>query len=282
MKTRHKLGLATLGCLAACWLQVLTMSAASADIPHLPIMTAVSADPALTTLTVQGASLSGTAILTLAGYGNLQLTSQSDNVITALLPPGVQPGSYLLTLTLKNKLFGIAPLIEEFWVTLGEGGPQGPAGPAGAAGPMGAPGPAGVPGATGPAGPAGADGAPGPAGAQGAQGPTGAQGPAGPSGASAIVYASKLYQKHPACGSAGDVTTAATCTVVLSSCFLPQDIPFACAQQCTFRQTGTSQVCTQTDQTCNFLGCTDTCVAYETAACGDCDCSNQPIGSAIQ
>jgi hypothetical protein len=267
------------------------MSAARADSPRFPIMTSVSADPALTTLSVQGASLSGSAILTLAGYGNLQLTAQSDNLITALLPPGVQPGSYLLTLTLKNKLFGIVPLVEEFWVTLGAIGPQGPAGPAGAAGPMGAPGsagaagPAGHDGAQGPQGTKGdpgPQGAAGPTGAQGPQGPAGAQGPAGSPGTSSLVYGPKLYQKHAACGPAGDVTTAPTCTVVLSSCFLPQDIPYACAQQCTFRQTGTSQVCTQMGQTCNFLGCTDTCVAYGTTACGDCDCSNQPIGSAIQ
>ena len=68
---------------------------------------------------------------------------------------------------------------DEFWVTIGAVGPQGPAGATGAVGPQG---PAGVTGAQGPAGPIGPQGVTGATGPQGATGTTGASGATGMSG----------------------------------------------------------------------------------------------------
>lgn len=107
----------------------------------------------------------------------LVVTLATPTRIDALLPPGIAPGTYLLTLTSSKKdSNGDGPHGDEFWVTLGA---QGVAGPPGAPGPRGEPGAAGATGATGAT---GAIGPMGPAGPSGPAGATGPMGPAGPSG----------------------------------------------------------------------------------------------------
>jgi len=148
-----------IACLAiVCWMNVSWVSDARADNLLPPKVNAASADAALSTLTVKGANF-GTALpaLSLGGYGNLQVLSHADTLITARLPPGVLPGSYLLTLSVNNKT-------NESWVALGGTGPPGPIGPAGPQGAIG------LQGATGPTGAAGPAGPPGPSGALGLAG----------------------------------------------------------------------------------------------------------------
>jgi hypothetical protein len=88
------------------------------------------------------------------------------------LPPGVAPGTYLLTVARGRA----KTEYDKFAVSLGGAGPQGETGP---------PGPKGDPGDAGPQGPqgqVGPQGAAGPRGETGAQGAPGPQGPVGPSG----------------------------------------------------------------------------------------------------
>ena len=132
--------------------------AAGADTAPPPKISAASTDATASVLTVKGANFGAAPVVAFGAYGNLQLISRTDALITARLPAGVPPGSYLLTLTVNNKTV-------EFSVTVGSVGPAGPQGPTGPPGP------------TGPAGP---------------QGPAGAQGPAGPAGPPGEVTASEL------------------------------------------------------------------------------------------
>src|SRR2546428_3684141 len=89
---------------------------------------------------------------------SLTVLSSTDTRIDAMLPPGVSPGSYVLTVSRP----GNSPNdIDTFDITLGAVGPQGPKGDKG------------DPGAQGP---------PGAKGDKGDKGETGAQGPAGPAG----------------------------------------------------------------------------------------------------
>jgi cysteine-rich repeat protein len=109
-------------------------------------------------------------VVTLDG-SELMVLGFTEADITAQLPPGLAPGSYLLTVSrgsgnVKNDAFS---------VTIGAVGPTGPEGPQGEVGPQGDVGP---PGEQGPEGPQGPEGEQGPQGGQGPQGPT------GPSGAS--------------------------------------------------------------------------------------------------
>lgn len=145
-------------------------SHASASNDNDAVITEVRANAAGSALVVTGANLGGgTPKLTLGTLATpLAVTSASSTQIVAQLPAGVSPGSYLLTLTVGKRKDKSGDDEEargdEFWVTLGAAGSQGPAGATGAQGP---------------AGPAGATGPQGPAGPVGATGP---QGPAGPSG----------------------------------------------------------------------------------------------------
>ncbi|HET7871854.1 MAG TPA: tail fiber protein [Terriglobales bacterium] len=147
--------------------------------------------------------------------GLLQTVTMYTDTHLVILPSGISPGSYLLTV-INNSHRGNSDGVRRtawFYLTLGQGGngspgpagpqgpqgiqgPPGPAGPQGATGPAGAAGPAGPQGLTGPAGPAGAQGLTGPAGPAGAQGlpgptgPAGAQGlpgPTGPAGAQGLT-----------------------------------------------------------------------------------------------
>jgi hypothetical protein len=168
---------------------------ASADSSRDPVIIEVRANAANTVLQVTGANLSDrTPKLTLGAQARpLVITLLSPTRIDALLPAGISPGSYLLTLTTGKQKDGGNDSNEdrgdEFWVTLaaagaaGKDGATGPAGPAGPAGVTGATGAMGPQGLTGPVGPAGATGPQGSNGAAGPVGATGPQGPAGPAGA---------------------------------------------------------------------------------------------------
>jgi hypothetical protein len=144
-----------------------------------PVIAEVRSDDARASLSVIGTDLPTTLprlrLGTLAAP--LVVTLATPTRIDALLPAGIAPGSYLLTLTSgKKDSNGDGNHGDEFWVTLGAQGVAGPQGVAGAAGARGEPGPAGATGALGGIGPMG------PAGPSGPAGATGPVGPAGPSG----------------------------------------------------------------------------------------------------
>ena len=187
----------TLSGLAAIALVALSGAApsAGADSARDPVITEARANDANTILQVFGTDLSGGAPrLTLGTQAApLVVTLATSTRIEALLPPGVPPGTYLLTLTIgkyrdRKSSDSEGPRGDEFWVTLGAQGPSGPqgiAGPAGATGQQGLagpPGPAGPQGVAGATGPAGLQGPPGTAGAMGLQGPAGLPGAAGKEG----------------------------------------------------------------------------------------------------
>lgn len=134
---------------------------------HQPAITEVRAEEDL--LQIFGFEL-GTAAprVTMGGVGLLVMSATATHV-TARIPPGTAPGSYLLTLATGEG----ASKYDEFWVTLGAAGAQGPAGPAGPRGGIGPMGPQGIPGVAGPVGSTGAAGPTGPAGPQGETGPAG-------------------------------------------------------------------------------------------------------------
>ena len=171
-----------------------------------PVITEARANGANTILQVIGTSFSGgTPRLALGAQATpLIVTFFNATRIEALLPPGIEPGTYLLTLSVGKSKEKSGDSDDkrgdEFWVTLGAQGPAGPQGPAGLAGPAGATGQqglagpvgatglqgsagaAGKDGVIGPAGAPGKDGAIGPQGFPGKDGKEGAPGPAGPQG----------------------------------------------------------------------------------------------------
>jgi len=115
--------------------------------------------------------------LVLLAEEELVVLDSSPTQITAELPDGIAPGSYLLTVVRGPGSVGR----DIFEVTLGTAGPMGPTGPQGPTGPEGPLGPEGLVGPTGPVGPEGPTGPQGPTGPEGEVGP---QGPTGPSGSS--------------------------------------------------------------------------------------------------
>ena len=195
---------------------VFALPLAHADSPHATLITEARADTSSTTLTVLGSNLPTNARLTLGGIAApLVVKSASATRIEAALPPGIVPGSYLLTIGAIKSNGKVDDDGDAFWVALGAQGatgPQGPAGPAGATGatgqqglagpqgPAGAMGPQGPAGTMGPQGPMGATGPQGPVGATGPEGPTGAtgpQGPAGPAGGSSALASLDALQGIP-------------------------------------------------------------------------------------
>jgi hypothetical protein len=162
-----------------------------ADNAKNPVITEARTDAGNTLLHIIGANFSGgTPKLTLGNGGvPLAITLATPAQIDAVLPAGIPPGSYLLSLTISKS--GEDARSDEFWVTLGGAGSQGPAGPAGPQGPAGQtglPGPKGsdgingTNGAAGPAGPTGSIGPIGPIGPKGSDGINGTNGAAGPAG----------------------------------------------------------------------------------------------------
>ncbi|MBK8323993.1 MAG: collagen-like protein [Betaproteobacteria bacterium] len=183
--------------LAAAIALALSTAAIAAD----PVILEARADAAGVSITITGTDLDdGTPRLTLGGIVTpLVVTSASETRIVALLPPGLTPGSYLLSLSLSRGRGGGGGggggRGDEFWLTLGTAGPAGPVGATGAtgsAGPMGPAGPIGATGPAGPAGPVGATGATGSAGPMGPAGPVGAAGPAGPRGPGGVLIVNSL------------------------------------------------------------------------------------------
>jgi collagen triple helix repeat protein len=174
---------------------------------------------------------------------------------------------------------------DEYDLTVGAVGPQGPQGLAGSQGPQGVQGPAGPQGPQGDVGPAGSQGAVGPAGPQGPEGPTGPQGP--PRELAASIYAIP----ENSCGLApGTLTMTESCTYAAQCVTAVNQLPGPnCATGDTVHQPAVSseQVCgashTQTYQCglnevpyncnpylCNPYGCgifnTNTCwnTCYQT------------------
>lgn len=123
----------------------------------------------------------GSTLVFLAG-DELVTSAVTESQITAYLKPGTVAGDYLLTV--RNGKHGKhGKYSDNYALTIGGSGiqgPQGEPGPAGVIGPTGLPGTPGLPGVTGPAGPTGIAG---PAGTAGATGPVGSTGPAGVAGA---------------------------------------------------------------------------------------------------
>lgn len=175
-------GFRTIGALGAAALLAfapLANAASSRD----PVISEARANAAHTHLLVTGSDLPTTSPRLTLGIGTapLVVTLATPTRIEALLPAGIEPGTYLLWLTSPQAAGSGAggPRGDEFWVTVGAVGPAGVpglAGPQGAPGAAGPAGPAGATGATGPQGPAGNVGPQGPAGPQGERGPAGAEG----------------------------------------------------------------------------------------------------------
>ena len=156
MKSLYAARITVLALAVACSAVSLTSQSVVAATSPSPLITSVTADPLLTTLTITGANLGspGATVVTLDSYPQLVLTTITNTSVVATLPAGIMPGSYLLMLTRTDT----GPKTDEFWVTLGAVGPQGPQGPQGIQGPTGAMGPIGLTGAQGPVGPTGATG----------------------------------------------------------------------------------------------------------------------------
>ena len=211
----------TLALLAAAAISLSAPQPAWADSTNQPAITSVRADAALVSIEIAGVNL-GTKPprVTIGNVANaLTITSATPTLVTALLPPGMTPGGYLLTYSAAKNKTGTdddqGSNYDEFWVTLGAAGPQGlqgPKGDTGSSGPVGLTGPAGAKGDAGPQGPAGKDGLTGPAGLQGiagvagspgAQGPMGLQGPQGPAGAQGLIGATGLAGPAGAKGDPG-------------------------------------------------------------------------------
>ena len=174
----------TIGALAAAAFMAFA-PVANADSGRDPVISEARANEAQTHLLVTGSALPtrGPRLTLGVGTAPLVVTLATSTRIEALLPVGIVPGTYLLSLT-GSQASGSdseGPRGDEFWVTIGAQGPAGPQGPTGATGAQGLPGPSGPIGPMGPSGPAGAN---------GPAGPTGATGPAGPVGAAGGALAS--------------------------------------------------------------------------------------------
>lgn len=123
---------------------------------------------------IAGQNLCIAPTVTLDG-GTLSVVSATATAVSATLPAGKAPGTYLLSVSC-----GVAPTASDvFDFTLGAVGPTGPVGPVG---------PVGATGVTGPSGPQGLTGQTGATGAIGPVGPQGATGPAGPGAPVRTVY----------------------------------------------------------------------------------------------
>jgi hypothetical protein len=106
-----------------------------------PIVQAAPATPAISDasadltagptgqITINGINFGAAAPIVMIGsYPALVVLSGSSSSVVAALPAGIPPGSYLLSLTVA----GNGGKTDEFWVTLGAQGPQGPPGANGA------------------------------------------------------------------------------------------------------------------------------------------------------
>ena len=124
----------------------------------------------------------------------LPVTLATATQLQIALPPGIEPGTYLLKVSRGNG----TPKNDVFAISIGVVGDKGAKGDTGAVGPAGATGPIGPAGATGASGPqgikgdTGSQGQPGPQGVQGVAGPLGPMGLQGPQGSSGTPGAKGL------------------------------------------------------------------------------------------
>jgi hypothetical protein len=238
---------------------VSVVKAAAAILP-LPVIYQAAADESLSRLLIAGKDF-GTRV-PIVKLGGVLLTVDADhltnNDIVAVLPDGIDPGSYQLVVFRTDGAFPIPSL--PFAATLGAVGPPGPTGDKGGTG---ATGPQGAKGDTGAQGAIGAQGPPGPQGPQGLQGPPGPEGPPGiVPGATTLGAA--LYSPTASCsdGTTAPFTLQAGCSkdgACASATGLtpppPPSLPVtACPADCTVAnvstQTSSQQVVVSTFQ-CN-------------------------------
>jgi len=141
--------------------------------------------------------------VSLAGIDTpLTIASYGDTEIVVLLPLNIPPGSYSISLVRANNTV-TGDVVDEFFFTLGEQGPQGDKGDKGDKGDPGAKGDKGDTGAKGDKGDTGAKGDKGDTGAKGDKGDTGDTGPAGPQGPAGTfdptqVIGNQTTQQSPA------------------------------------------------------------------------------------
>jgi type VI secretion system Hcp family effector len=133
------------------------------------VISGAFADAEAELMTIRGANFGEHRPRVTLGGQALTVLSSGPFEILAALPPGLEPGSYRLTVS-RGRGEGRS---DTFAVTIGAVGPAGPPGPEGPEGPPGLPGPQGPPG---PQGLPGSQGPAGPPGPQGPQGPPGAGG----------------------------------------------------------------------------------------------------------
>jgi hypothetical protein len=117
-------------------------------------------------------------VVTLGGFGELMVLGFTGVEIVAQLPLDIPDGDYLLSVSTGNG----PRRNDEYDLTIGAVGLEGPQGEPGPQGPQGEPGPQGPQGEPGPQGPQGEPGPQGPQGELGPQGPQGETGPEGPQG----------------------------------------------------------------------------------------------------
>ena len=165
-------------------------AAAFADNGSPAVIQSAAVDDSLVHLTLHGTNFSklkGIRLMLSGVATPLPILSLTDQMVVALLPAGIAPGTYAVSVVSGQG--SDANIVDDFFVAIGDTGATGATGPAGPSGATGPTGPAGPMGATGSTGPTGARGDTGATGATGASGPAGtagtpgATGPAGPAGA---------------------------------------------------------------------------------------------------
>jgi hypothetical protein len=110
------------------------------DSPPQLVIVSAKADTLAGTLAIDGSAFGdGTPVVTLNGMPIVVVTSTSSEIV-ATLPPGLDPGTYLLTVSRGPA----TTQFDSFNLTLGAVGPPGPPGAAGTAGATGPPGPPGT------------------------------------------------------------------------------------------------------------------------------------------
>ena len=134
-------------------------------------------------------------VVTLGDFGALAIINAMPSEIVATYPVALGAGDYLLSVSTGNG----QSKHDEYDLTIGAVGPEGPQGiqgDPGPAGPQGDPGPVGLAGPQGPEGPQGIQGDPGSVGPQGPIGPVGATGPQGPQGDPGISAYEQVVVGH--------------------------------------------------------------------------------------
>lgn len=166
------------------WCVMLAIAAVGHAVPpKTPIVQSTSINYLSNQLTIKGSDFGSSSPAVVFNGIRLAVLSFTNTQLTAQLPPGLSPGTYLAVVT--NTGSGNTG---SFDVTYGAIGPQGPMGATGLPGPAGPQGPPGQPGPQGLTGPQGVPGPTGPPGPQGPQGPPGTSSGAAPPAGSLNVY----------------------------------------------------------------------------------------------